>query len=121
MHMMLSKIGLAFFAIVTLNNGVAVAQSRNIIDISIDKKTLSIVASVTDARDGIRVTAFAPASDVRATSLVGNGRVLVNCPGQICQYVWSRSAMRGGDNDLVLTATTATGIQSRLPIKVTRP
>ena len=74
------------------------------------RETISFTAWVNEDRNlRIIVSAIDPAG-ISQIVLMGNNKLLMQCTTDFdCWYEWMRTAMRSGDNNIVVTVTNKTG------------
>lgn len=86
-------------------------------------RTLSIVATITEARDGINIVAFASDnnSPVKSVAIQGNKATLATNNSQVCNFFWAATSMRAGSNDISILMTNTTGAQYITTATIGRP
>lgn len=112
-------------ALLTLWSFSASAQSVNIVTTADPKETLSVITRVTDAHDGVTITAYAASEAVTSITMRGDSASLTTCSGQFCLFTWARSSMiqrKCVQCELVVIANeSSTGRSYRVKTEVTRP
>jgi hypothetical protein len=58
---------------------------------------------------------------VKSISIYGNGKLLITCPKYYCMFTWPRTAMRSGQNTVVLQYTNSAGVQRQANGYVNKP
>lgn len=85
-------------------------------------KTVAISARVDENRDVFIIMTASDPAGVSRIDLAGNGKALISCATTFsCFYLWRRTAMRSGDNNLVTVVTNVAGQQFVVRTNIVKP